>query len=57
MAYDYNEYIREYNRKNIIHVSLKLHRTNDADIINALENSTESRQATLKKFIRKAIQN
>ena len=55
MAYDYNEYVRKYNKKNIKNVSLKLHRSNDADIIEALESSKESNQATIKKLIRKVI--
>lgn len=55
MAYDYNEYIRNYNKKNIVNVNLKLHRSNDADIIEALENSKDSKQATIKKLIRKGL--
>lgn len=55
MAYDYNDYVRKYNKKNIMNVSLKLHRTTDADIIEALENSKESKQATIKKIFRKGL--
>lgn len=55
MAYDYNEYVRKYNKKNILNVSLKLHKSNDADIIEALENSDKSKQATIKMLIRKGI--
>lgn len=53
MAYDYNEYIKEYNKNNIMNVSLKLHRTHDADIIEAIQN--ENKQAKIKELIRKAL--
>lgn len=53
MAYDYNKYIKEYNKKNIVFVSLKLHKTNDADLIEAIGN--DNKQATIKKLIRKAV--
>ena len=55
MAYNYNKYLKEYKKKNIANVSLKLHRTHDADIIEYLEG--KNKQDTIKKLIRKEISN
>lgn len=55
MAYDFNKYLKEYKKKNIANVSLKLHRTYDADIIEFLEG--KNKQDTIKKLIRKEISN
>lgn len=56
MAYDYNNYIKEYNKKNIEVVTIKLHKTKDKDIIDLLEKSEDSKQATIKKFVRKGME-
>ena len=53
MAFDSNKYIREYNKKNIQIVTLKFHKVNDADIIEAV--GTENKQGTIKKLIRKGM--
>ena len=57
--FDFNEYLKEYNKKNIVHLSLNLNKSKDADIIEALEtlkeDSKESKQATLKRLIRRGI--
>lgn len=53
MAYDYNAYMKNYNKEKMVTVSVKLHREHDADIIAALENKNKS--ATIKTYIRKAI--
>lgn len=43
MAYDYNEYMKNYNKKNVVFVSVRLNRSKDKDIIEALgENKNES---------------
>ena len=54
MAYDYNKYMKEYNEKNIVMVSLRLHRTHDADIIEAID--PKNKQASIKRYIRKALE-
>ena len=49
MAYDYNEYMKNYNKKNVVFVSVRLNRSKDKDIIEALgENKNES----VKQLIR-----
>ena len=53
MAYNYNEYMKKYNKEKMVTVSVKLHREHDADIIALLENTNKS--ATIKTYIRKAI--
>lgn len=53
MGYDYNKYLKEYKKKNIVNVSLKLHRTHDADIVEYLQD--KNKQDTIKKLIRKEI--
>lgn len=55
MAYDYNNYIKEYNKKNIEVVTMKLHKTKDKDIIELLEKSEDSKQATIKKYVREGM--
>lgn len=59
MAFDYKEYLKKYNKENIVHLSLNLSKSNDADIIEAIEkskaDSKESKQAILKKLIRRGI--
>lgn len=54
MAYDYNKYMREYNKKNIEFVTLKLHKVHDADIIKAV--GTENKQRAVKNLIRKGLE-
>lgn len=53
MAYDYNEYMRKYNKEKMVTVSIKLHKEHDEDIIEAI--GTSNKSATIKKYIRKAI--
>lgn len=54
MAYDHNKYIREYNKKNIQVVTLKLHKENDADILKMID--PENKQGSIKKLLRKGAE-
>ena len=53
MAFDANEYLKEYRKKNIKMVTLSLHKINDADIIEAIGEKDKSRN--IKKLIRKGM--
>lgn len=53
MAYDYNEYMRKYNKEKMLTVSVKLHKEHDIDIIEAI--GTKNKSAAIKGYIRKAI--
>lgn len=44
----------KYDKKNIIQLSLKLHKTNDKDIIDAID--PNNKQGSIKKLIRKGIE-
>ena len=42
-----------YDKRNIIQISLKLHKTNDQDIINAID--PKNKQGSIKKLIRRSL--
>lgn len=51
-----NKYIYEYNRENIVRISLNLNRKSDSDVIEAIERAgSGNKQAGVKVLIRKAI--
>lgn len=54
MAYDYNKYIRNYNKENIKTISFKLNRKTDSKIIEFLEGKNKSQ--IIKDLIRKEIE-
>lgn len=44
---------QRYDRKNITQISLKLHKTNDEDIIDAIDPA--NKQGSIKELIRKGL--
>lgn len=48
-----NEYIKAYNKENMVRLSLNLSKTKDRDIIQAIDQG--NKQASLKKLIRIGI--
>lgn len=44
----------KYDKKNITQVSLKLHKTNDKDIIDAI--NPDNKQGSIKRLIRKGLE-
>ena len=53
MSFNADEYIKEYNKKNIVSVGLKLSKIYDADILEAIGN--KKKQTRIKELIRKAL--
>lgn len=53
MGFNYNKYMSDYNKKNIEYVSLKLHKENDKDIIDAID--FKNKQGSIKKLIRAGL--
>lgn len=45
----------KYDKKNIMQISLKLHKTKDKDIIDAIDNN--NKQGSIKKLIRRGLKN
>jgi len=54
MAFDQQTYIDQYQRENLIRVTVKLNRKTDADIIQMLE-AQANRQGYIKDLIREDI--
>lgn len=48
-----NEYIKAYNKENMVRLSLNLSKTKDRDIIQAIDQG--NKQASIKSLIRKGI--
>lgn len=53
MAYNYTKYINDYNKENIVFVSLKLNKKYDKDILEAIDMS--NKQGSIKKLIRNGL--
>lgn len=53
MPYDYNKYMREYNKNNIVTITLKLHKENEKDILEAIDLNNKSQ--SIKRLIRKGL--
>ena len=51
-----NEYVYHFNQDNYNRLSLNLHKVNDRDILEAIENEIPgNKQASIKSLIRKSI--
>lgn len=55
MPYDYNKYMREYNKNKIVTITIKLHKENDKDILKAIDLNNKSQ--SIKRLIRKGLKN
>lgn len=55
MPYDYNKYMREYNKNKIVTITIKLHKENDKDILEAIDLNNKSQ--SIKRLIRKGLKN
>ena len=55
MAYDYNEYMKNYNKKNVVMVSVRLNRSKDKDIIEALNSEGENKNECVKRLVRMGL--
>lgn len=49
MAYNHNEYQREYQKKNLVMVMVKLHKERDKDIIEAID---DNKAGSIKRLVR-----
>lgn len=53
-----NEYFREYNKANMVRLSLNLSKVNDRDIIESIERELPgNKQASIKSLIREGMKN
>ena len=55
MAYDYNEYMKNYNKKNVVMVSVRLNRSKDKDIIEALNSEGGNKNECVKRLVRMGL--
>ena len=50
MAYDYSKYMKEYNKKNVVNVSVRLNKKKDKDIIEAID--PDNKNESVKRLVR-----
>jgi hypothetical protein len=53
MAYDYNEYQKEYREKHLVLITVRLNKNKDKDIIGAIDHSNKN--DSIKRLIRMGI--
>lgn len=53
MAYDHNAYQKEYAKKKLVMVMVKLHKEHDKDILNKLDDN--NRAGSIKRLVRMGL--